>query len=621
MKIKSFRVRNYRSIYNDIKIDNINGTAIVGQNNSGKTNILNALLIFFNGKKDSNLYDYKKDFPSGTSGGQTTMAVSFEFDDDEFIPSGAKSINEVIPNTELGGFVIPETSYGSLSDEEEDEDEDENEVLMHPKEDKGPPKRGNKRKQNMYDIYLDIHEMLEDSRTIKPQKEFTVYLTISNKNNFSYSLFKGYRRKKEATSAKYTSKERNFIDKIFKKFDCIYVPSSKSIDEMYISLLGPYLRNEIAKTISPHINLIETRLNEISSKINENMTACGINGYEIKFNIPNMDNLGDIFSKVNMSINDNVDSDLNRKGMGIQCLSLFSSFGLLSQENKQKGIETIWLIEEPESYLHPSLSRSCHEVLVSLSKNSFILITTHSLSFISNDINKVLEIEKKGPISIAKKHTKISDAVSSIRNNLGVKFSDFFNFSRFNIFVEGVTDKDYLSWFLSEISKHDGFGDGKWDELKGATITEFGGIRALVGFVLSNYKIINNEVACAILADGDETGKEEMARLRSKLTNKVQVRFEANRDYVSVRTGFAIEGLFPDSWINECYGDHKSWFDDYSIDAQGSLEQFSIRDEHKKSFFKLMTNHQYKNHTEWSDKWINVANALNNILIDKSSKI
>ncbi|MHD0335583.1 hypothetical protein ACYY4Z_27230 (plasmid) [Escherichia coli] len=41
---------------------------------------------------------------------------------------------------------------------------------------------------------------------------------------------------------------------------------------------------------------------------------------------------------------------------------------------------------------------------------------------------------------------------------------------------------------------------------------------------------------------------------------KKQIRFESNKDYISVRSGFAIEGLFPDDFISDAMETHPSWF-------------------------------------------------------------
>ena len=52
MKLKSFNIQNYRSIINsgwsNLAYDNI--TALIGQNESGKTSVLEGLQSFYEGK-------------------------------------------------------------------------------------------------------------------------------------------------------------------------------------------------------------------------------------------------------------------------------------------------------------------------------------------------------------------------------------------------------------------------------------------------------------------------------------------------------------------------------------------------------------------------------------------
>ncbi|MGZ7158834.1 AAA family ATPase [Escherichia coli] len=83
MEIVSFKVSQYRSISGEISSDNFNGLTIVGQNNSGKTNLLKAMRVFFEGKFNPELYDYEKDKPHGVKQGQTSFAVRFTFSESE----------------------------------------------------------------------------------------------------------------------------------------------------------------------------------------------------------------------------------------------------------------------------------------------------------------------------------------------------------------------------------------------------------------------------------------------------------------------------------------------------------------------------------------------------------
>ncbi|WP_371683467.1 ATP-dependent nuclease, partial [Escherichia coli] len=143
-------------------------------------------------------------------------------------------------------------------------------------------------------------------------------------------------------------------------------------------------------------------------------------------------------------------------GMGLQCLSLFSSFKSISERKLTLGKKTIWMVEEPESFLHPSLGRSCNHIFKSLMDVAYVLITTHSLSFVSDEPSKIIELYKDDAgVTKDKKHEKRFNAVASIRENLGVRFSDFFNISSSAVFVEGITDKQYIESILKLTSEHD----------------------------------------------------------------------------------------------------------------------------------------------------------------------
>lgn len=64
IEVKSIRIKNFRSIRNEyIIVENMN--IFVGMNDVGKSNVLKALNLFFNGQTDYNVdFDFKRDFSS-----------------------------------------------------------------------------------------------------------------------------------------------------------------------------------------------------------------------------------------------------------------------------------------------------------------------------------------------------------------------------------------------------------------------------------------------------------------------------------------------------------------------------------------------------------------------------
>lgn len=50
MKLKTLKIKNFRGYYDEVAIPFENLTAFIGQNDAGKSTILEALEIFFNNK-------------------------------------------------------------------------------------------------------------------------------------------------------------------------------------------------------------------------------------------------------------------------------------------------------------------------------------------------------------------------------------------------------------------------------------------------------------------------------------------------------------------------------------------------------------------------------------------
>ena len=243
--------------------------------------------------------------------------------------------------------------------------------------------------------------------TSQDLNEVNLYLTFSSKGNPSYGFFKGVKRKEGIKSNAYTYVERKLVEKLLSSFECVYVPSAKSVEQLYNTLVIPYQK------------------------------------------------------------------------------------------------ELIWLIEEPESFLHPELTRSCNQILDNLKDHAYVVITTHSLSFVHQDTKKVIGVEKIEGKTNAIKYKSYPEATKKIRDSLGIKFSDYFNLDKYNIFVEGPTDKEYFTWFLESTANDHRLGS-QWPELRKAKFEDFGGVKFLTGFLRANYQFIEKEAICISVFDGDK---------------------------------------------------------------------------------------------------------------------
>jgi CRISPR-associated exonuclease Cas4 len=107
---------------------------------------------------------------------------------------------------------------------------------------------------------------------------------------------------------------------------------------------------------------------------------------------------------MNVSIDDGISGNLDEKGHGLQrtfIVSMFLTYGELlreierehplEEEEEKKDLKPlIFALEEPELYLHPQLQRSVYDSLKDISKNHQVLYCTHSPFFV--DLNNYRDI-------------------------------------------------------------------------------------------------------------------------------------------------------------------------------------------------------------------------------------
>jgi predicted ATP-dependent endonuclease of OLD family len=111
--------------------------------------------------------------------------------------------------------------------------------------------------------------------------------------------------------------------------------------------------------------------------------------------------------------------------MGIQATALMASLLWVTEEEISRGKKVIWLLEEPESYLHPELAVNYDKILNKLREKSLVVTTTHSLIFVPQNPEMIVGTELvEGRTNVNTFKTYI-DATKSLKKSLGVRFSDY----------------------------------------------------------------------------------------------------------------------------------------------------------------------------------------------------
>ena len=548
MRLVSLQVRNYRTVAGAQVLPLNSRTSIVGPNNSGKTNLLRAVELLFTGNENRLGYSRERDLTFGASSAKTSLLATFDGD-----PDGVDSA--------------------------------------------------------LYEKLDQLHSLLGTERS---ETSFTLNLQFSANSNPSYQFFPTQAKPKNGSDrALYSQVKNQLVGDLLGSFEVHYVPSAKSMVDLYEDLLMPFLRGLAASALREHLPKLHEALDGVAAEINLELDRVGLGGLKASFSVPD-ESAEALFGSFDLNLSDPKKTLLFNKGQGIQSTALLASFLWITREERQRGRNPIWLLEEPESYLHPELSRSCVQLLEQLRKESQVVVTTHSLAFVPQDPQSIVGCDIELGETRLVSYPSYVEATGSIRESLGVRFSDFYNLGSLNLFLEGKSDRELINWAIVLLTEE---GAGQWPLVSQAELLDFGGVSHLAGFLRATWAMIRSERAVVSVFDGDAAGRREREALQGYFGQK-QVPFDSNRDFVSVRDGFAIEGLFPDEWIVELHGDHPSWFETFSVDSAGSLEPYRIKSARKASVQERLVDRseQSEGNLQWAKRWITFLNACEGAL-------
>lgn len=543
MRLERIRIKNFRSIKSEVFLELNSKKVIVGPNNSGKTNILRSIYIFFN-SLNYNIYNVTNDMPFGSANEQTSI-----------------------------------TAYFLL-------EEKDSEI----------------RKK-----YLALNSLLESPKEFS--QEINLYLTFSPNGKPTYRLFPNDKIL-QGKAEQSRSINEEIVTKILDKFSCKYIPSEKDPTKIYNDFLVPHLKSHIGSLLQDSLGHITSGLNEVSDVINKKLHESGIDKVNCTFGLPN-NMFSEFISGFDFYIDDGQKTKYLNKGSGIQAATSLSFLCWVNQVETQKGRSVIWLIEEPESYLHPGLIDSCSKIIDSISSNSQTIITTHAIGFVPARHEKTVETQMNNGETSIKKFANYSESTESIRRSLGLRFSDFYNLSEYNIFVEGKTDKLIIEKLLSIVKEKGSFNAYK--RLRQAAIVEFSGVSKLKDFLKSTYAFMAPERRILVVFDGDEAGKKASNELVSYFRNK-EVQFRSNKEYILLPNGLPIEGLFPIQWLEELSEAHNRWIT-VEKDVSEKISSIIMDDKRKSDIAAWLINKAEKvtddkKNFSWASDFMKVFNAI-----------
>lgn len=393
MRLVAFSVTNYRSITSAHKVPISDSTILIGKNNEGKSNLLNALATSMNIIKENarmrrtrfplnirrqrnDYFNWQRDFPISLQGRkgkkETIFRLEFELNADEIV-----EFKEVI-KSHLNG-ILP----------------------------------------------IEIIVCSDNSASIKVVKKGRGGVTLSKKSTAVTAFIGGkidftYIPAVRTASAAIEVVNDMLDSKLYPlESDPGYQAALKKIADLQIPIL-----KSISDTITAQLKEFIPQIHSVSVTISEDARHRAFR------------------RQCEILIDDGTPTLLEMKGDGVKSLAALS----LLRGAKHDGVTSVLALEEPESHLHPSAIHRLREVIQELSKEHQVVITTHCPLFVDR-----LNIETN--ILVTENKARPAKKIYEIRELLGVRASDNLTHAGLVLVVEGDEDKISLTSLFSHYSE------------------------------------------------------------------------------------------------------------------------------------------------------------------------
>ena len=145
-----------------------------------------------------------------------------------------------------------------------------------------------------------------------------------------------------------------------------------------------------------------------------------------------------------IDIEGDINTQLEMKGDGLKNIISILIMQYITKQ-KSEGKNIVFIIEEPESHLHPEAIRKINSILTNISIENQVIISTHSPLLIDrNNISNNIIVNDRQAQHVRK--------LSDVREILGVRISDNLQTANVVVLVEGDNDIKILKQYLSEKS-------------------------------------------------------------------------------------------------------------------------------------------------------------------------
>ena len=380
LKIKTVKLKNFRSYKDEVSIDFCDLTAFVGKNDIGKSSILEALDIFFNEGKGVVKIDKDDINKQAVSEGDSEICISVCFEElptniiidatnettlhDEYLVNSSNQLEIIKKYPNAGKEKVYVRAYHPTNPQCKDLlqktdtelrtiiDQQQIQCLDRTRKAVMRAAIWNHHNQDLQLAEIELDVTKGDTKSI--WEKLQSYLPV-------YTLFQSDRKNSDGDSE-------------------VQDPLKEAVKQI--------LNNDVLRqTLSEIACEVETKLKEVSDRTLEKLREMNPDvANSLNPVIPPAESLKwvDVFKNVSISGDGGI--PINKRGSGVKRLILLNFFRAEAERRKidRNSSSIIYAIEEPETSQHTEHQKALIRAFITLaaSPNTQIIITTHSASLV-----------------------------------------------------------------------------------------------------------------------------------------------------------------------------------------------------------------------------------------------
>lgn len=464
MRIVYLRIRHFKSIQ-DMEIRDIeNALILVGQNNTGKTTVLDAI------RAVGGVYGMKpEDFDEDGSNIEIEVGISYQEEDfKQLQSSGVISKFRKLDSWKEEFFKkLPSFHEGILR------------FTYVANRDGKIRYEDGYRKNNPY-----IKEVFPKIYYVDAERNFAPF-----QNDMLLLQEDALIRKMRANCCLF-----NVAKKCNHCFSCIGLLNQKTPQELNVL--------ETSKLLD--YKLYQLNLDEFAKKVNRNFRKNG--GHEkILYSMNrNVESMLTVTTEMYHPVQQ-ITRPIERMGKGMRSVYMLSLLETYMENENQ--IPSIIMIEDPEIFLHPSMQKTSGDILYRLAKKNQVIFSTHSPNLLPNFNSRQIRqmiLDEEGYPTIRKKTD-----ISIILDDLGYTAADLMNVD-FVFIVEGKQDKSRLPLLLKHFYSEMYDSEGKLSRVAIITTNSCTNIKTYANLKYMNQIYIKDHFL--MIRDGDGKNPDELRR-------------------------------------------------------------------------------------------------------------